>query len=249
MSLILPLIGAFGYDAPTGGASGNFTFTLSDSASDTSGGDPASANITGTAGDLFVVVVLGRSGGDHANHVVTDNHAGGGDEITYTKRIGQNNVPGGANDRCDVSVWTAVEKTSPPASRQITADDGTTNNKYECLLAYTPSAAYSWTYDNASVTYSGESSWSGLSISGHSATGDDIFELAIAVARRGSTALSSMAFSAQTDQTFSATGVVNKAAFHAGIEGTSQASGTKGATFTANDTDSEGMIFLLTFED
>lgn len=255
MSLILPLIGAFGYTV-TGGASGNFTFSLIQDSNNATGNDPAAFSLTTaiTAGNLLVALCGMRSDRSHTNFAVSDNNS-----KTWTKLVGGDNELGDTNARSSAALfWRVVDSsgetdTTPLITFDDTAlDGGTTNEKFMQVIEVQPSATYAWTASGAQILGAGTGEWDDGSNPSASATGDDIFELAVAFGRHGTSSNPTeggTSFATQTDGVAFSVGTSNDMAFISAFEATSQAAGSKSADLTSDSTGCEGLVGIATWSD
>lgn len=260
MSLLAPYILHGTGGGGGGGASGNYTFTVPQYAKQGPGpggeplGDPATATFGSaiTAGNLLIAMVAERSGGDPANHTISDNNGKTWNRITDVNF--DNSVGGSEGDtRTTFSVWwrkvdaTGETDTTPT----VTADDGTANGKRLQVMEVQPSAAYDWTYAAASVAGSGLSDIDNLSSGAASPTGDDICVIGIWSSRVSADVMSVFGM-----DEYSITGYTdantNTIACLTGVLGTSQAdSSTYSSTVDVGGTGSgnEGICATICFKD
>lgn len=234
----------------SGGASGNYTFSLVEDQA-TTNPSTSTPNVTlSTAlatGDGIFVDTFDRSGIGHANHAVSDDNGG-----SWTKIASYDNANGDANGRCSKATWfRAAGAGDNGDTLTITATFTGANG---CLQAssYRPSAAYGWSLSGVSANGSGTSDWNGTASGDATASGNDIFERASAGARNASGSqptTTNMNFATQTDGTTEHIGGNNQVTFFSAIEGTSTAEGTKSATLTSDGSGNEGVVLIATFND
>lgn len=235
-----------------GGASGNFTFSITQfEAVVATGSDPAvrTLNTSITEGNAIFAITFERSGGDPANHAVSDTSSG---SWTRLSSLDVNNAVGGneANTNLTVAIhWRLVTGSEGDVTPTISFDDGTSNSKGLAIFEIQPSAAYNWTFDAGSATGTGASDWNGAGSGNASPSGDDIFELAYAAARNSTSPPTAASFSAHTSDVDAAYGSSNQFSVHIGIISPSTAAGTKSATNASNGSGNEGVVGIACFKD
>ena len=241
---------------PGGGAglSGNYNFTLAQSKFETGPSDPGVVTPSGviTPGNLMVVVCGERSGEDPANHVVTDANGKTWNRISALNF--DNAVSGNeGNTRMSFSVWWRVVDTTGETdlTPAIECDIGT-SSVHMLWCEISADSAYNWNFSAGTVAGSGASDWNGQSSGSTTSSGNDIFELAIAMCRCDGTnepSASLVAFSTQTDGYAEVIGGPNQMTAAMAFEAVSQASGSMSATITSDGSGNEGVVAIATWSD
>ncbi len=253
--MIIPAFG--GFHTPSGGGGGPATFTMGNSSSNLAGSgdltDPATEVMGAISeGNLLIACVIDRSGGDPANHVVTDTNGG---SWTHVAGLDYDNSVGGdeSNTRMSFSFhYQVVSAGNDATTPTVTADDGTANGNGLLVAEFEASRAYSWAYDDGSVDGSGAADWNGTSSGSATASVDDVLVVAVAAARFSSDppgSASDLSFSTYQDGEYYAKGGPNDGGYFIAYEADSQASGTKSTTLTATDgTGNEGVVAIAIFK-
>jgi hypothetical protein len=149
-------------------------------------GDPASATFgtTPVEGNLLVAIAGDRSGGTEANYTIT----GSG----WTKRLVRDVLITDANARRTLVVWTKVAGASEPTNVQV--DDGTANSKYLIIQELQASVAGTWTFATSVGNDTGTGSTSPLSTGTTSSVSGVTSQIAVAILRNDSPAVSGLAW-------------------------------------------------------
>ncbi len=226
------------------------TFSRPGGNGDMTSNDPAAISVTATnVGGLLTAVIMERSGGDHTNHVLTDN--AGGSEL-WNFRYGITNEPDEGDFRFTASVWDIIVETEHTSSFTLTGDDGTAANKSISWAEWASSGAYDWTFELFKIIGSVQADWDDLD-SGSSADpgGSDLFEYASAGSRIAGIGSfpTAVDFSTQTDAKGLRLGGQNTWTHISACEAAGQASGAKSSIVLSDGVDNEGWTSVAIYSD
>lgn len=189
--------------------------------------------ITGTAGATgraLLIIATERSGAGQGSVSISDS-AG-----TWTKVHSLDNELGDGTARISGSLWWRESVSADTTSISATVNGMGAARQAVSLLEITPSAAYTWTFQDEAIAGSGTAdllNGSGGTSSGSTGTvsGSDLFVVAWAtVKERGNGSTTGMAVSPQTTGAGKYDGAANEFDICWGIEGSGQSGGTFSTT-------------------
>lgn len=232
---------------------GEHTFNVVQHASSPSYGNPATATFATalTAGNLLICMTADRDGNAHAGHTVVDNNS-----KTWTKALGYDNALGDSGARISGSVWYRKVDASGETDTTpiVTADNTNPNFNAIYLMEVEPltGGAFDWTLAGSNAQGSGAQGTNlddTPDMSTASIAADNLFVVAMAVARaNASSQINVMVFTPTDDYHFAPTPAPNYFTAGSAIYEAGQSSGVQTSQVASNGALSEGMGFILAFQ-